>query len=85
MRVEPLLRRRMLLSFLGFANFTILWTSRRSCSATCCSTTREGTIGLFGLPGIGGAIAAQVAGKVIDRGYVHVLTGIALTGISSPG
>jgi predicted MFS family arabinose efflux permease len=78
-RSEPLLRRRMLLSFLGFANFTILWTSLTFLLSDPPYDYSEGTIGLFGLLGIGGAIAAQVAGKVIDRGYVHVLTGIALT------
>jgi predicted MFS family arabinose efflux permease len=77
-RSEPLLRRRMLLSFLGFANFTILWTSLTFLLSDPPFDYSEGTIGLFGLLGIGGAIAAQVAGKVIDRGYVHVLTGIAL-------
>jgi predicted MFS family arabinose efflux permease len=80
-RSEPLLRRRMLLSFLGFANFTILWTSLTFLLSDPPFDYSEGTIGLFGLLGIGGAIAAQVAGKIIDRGYVHVLTGIALTGI----
>ena len=80
-REEPLLRRRMLLSFLGFANFTILWTS-----LTFLLTDRpfgygEGTIGLFGLLGVAGAVAAQVTGKIIDRGLVHVLTGVAMTGI----
>ncbi len=77
-RSEPLLRRRMLLSFLGFANFTILWTSLTFLLSDPPFDYSEGTIGLFGLLGIGGAIAAQVAGKIIDRGYVHVLTGIAL-------
>jgi predicted MFS family arabinose efflux permease len=78
-RSEALLRRRMLLSFLGFANFTILWTSLTFLLSDPPFDYSEGTIGLFGLLGIGGAIAAQVAGKVIDRGYVHVLTGIALS------
>jgi predicted MFS family arabinose efflux permease len=78
-RSEPLLRRRMLLSFLGFANFTILWTSLTFLLSDPPFDYSEGTIGLFGLLGIGGAIAAQVAGKVIDRGYVHVLTGVALS------
>jgi predicted MFS family arabinose efflux permease len=78
-RSEALLRRRMLLSFLGFANFTILWTSLTFLLSDPPFDYSEGTIGLFGLLGIGGAIAAQVAGKVIDRGYVHVLTGVALS------
>jgi predicted MFS family arabinose efflux permease len=78
---EPLLRRRMLLSFLGFANLTILWTSLTFLLSDPPFGYGEGTIGLFGLLGIGGAIAAQVAGKIIDRGLVHLLTGIALTGI----
>jgi predicted MFS family arabinose efflux permease len=80
-RAEPLLRRRMLLSFLGFANFTILWTSLTFLLSDPPFEYGEGTIGLFGLLGVGGAVAAQVAGKIIDRGFVHVLTGIALTGL----
>jgi predicted MFS family arabinose efflux permease len=80
-RSEPLLRRRMLLSFLGFANFTILWTSLTFLLVDPPFHYSEATIGLFGLLGITGATAAQLAGKVIDRGLVHVLTGIALTGL----
>jgi predicted MFS family arabinose efflux permease len=80
-RAEPLLRRRMFLSFLGFANFTILWTSLTFLLSDPPFAYGEGTIGLFGLLGIGGAVAAQLAGKIIDRGLVHVLTGIALTGL----
>jgi predicted MFS family arabinose efflux permease len=80
-RSEPLLRRRMLLSFLGFANFTILWTSLTFLLSDPPFGYQEGTIGLFGLLGVAGATAAQLAGKVIDRGLVHVLTGIALAGI----
>ncbi len=80
-RTEPLLRRRMLLSFLGFANFTILWTSLTFLLVDPPYGYTERTIGLFGLLGIVGAIATQAAGKVIDRGLVHTLTGIALTTI----
>jgi predicted MFS family arabinose efflux permease len=80
-RAEPLLRRRMLLSFIGFANFTILWTSLTFLLSDPPFEYAEGTIGLFGLLGVAGAVAAQVAGKVIDRGLVHLLTGIALTGL----
>ncbi|MEA2176897.1 MAG: hypothetical protein QOG77_194 [Solirubrobacteraceae bacterium] len=80
-RSEPLLRRRMFLSFLGFANFTILWTSLTFLLVDPPFGYSEGTIGLFGLLGIAGATSAQIAGKIIDRGLVHVLTGIALTGV----
>lgn len=80
-RAEPVLRRRMLLSSLGFANFTILWTSLTFLLSDPPFDYGEGMIGLFGLLGVGGAVAAQAAGKIIDRGLVHVLTGIALTGI----
>ena len=80
-REEPLLRRRMLLGGLGFANFTILWTSLTFLLVDPPYGYGEGAIGLFGLLGVAGATAAQVAGRIIDRGHVHRLTGIALAGI----
>jgi predicted MFS family arabinose efflux permease len=78
---EPILRSRMRLAFLGFANFTILWTSLTFLLVDPPFHYDEETIGFFGLLGIGGACAVQVAGRYIDRGLVHVLTGIGLAGV----
>jgi predicted MFS family arabinose efflux permease len=72
-REEPVLRRRGLYGALGFAGFSTLWTS----VAFLLHDTYgygEATVGLFGLLGVAGALAAQVAGRVADRGWTPVAT-----------
>jgi predicted MFS family arabinose efflux permease len=78
-REEPVLRRRGLYGALGFASFSTLWTSL----AFLLHDTYgygEGAAGLFGLLGVAGALAAQFAGRVADRGWARVSTlGFLLT------
>lgn len=70
-RTEPVLRQRMMLGGCVFGAFSILWTSIAFLlSGVHGSHYHYGNaaIGLFGLAGVAGACAAQIAGRLADRG-----------------
>ena len=74
---EPTLRARGIFALLIFAAFSVLWTSMvLPLSAQSLSHTQ---IGMFGLAGIAGALAASKAGKWADRGMGQRTTGLSLT------
>ncbi len=80
-RSEPVLRQRMVLGGCAFGGFSILWTSIAFLlSGVHGSPFHFGnaTIGLFGLAGVAGAAAAQVAGRLADRGHGRAVTAGAL-------
>jgi predicted MFS family arabinose efflux permease len=75
---EPLLRVRSLLALLIFAAFSVLWTSLVLPLSSPPISLSHTKIGLFGLVGIAGALAAGRAGRLADRGLAQWTTGIAL-------
>jgi predicted MFS family arabinose efflux permease len=75
-RAEPLLRQRMLIGATAFGCFSVLWTSVAFLLAGPPFGYGNAAIGLFGLAGLAGALAAQVAGRLSDRGHGRV----AMTG-----
>ena len=80
-RSEPVLRQRMVLGGCAFGAFSILWTSIAFLlSGVHGSHYHYGnaTIGLFGLAGVAGACAAQLAGRLADRGHGAATTTAAL-------
>ena len=71
-RTEPVLRQRMLLGGCAFGAFSILWTAIAFLLSGVDGSHYHystATIGLFGLAGVAGACAAQVAGRLADRGH----------------
>jgi predicted MFS family arabinose efflux permease len=75
-REEPLLRQRMLLGSTAFGCFSVLWTSLAFLLSGPPYRYGNAVIGLFGLAGLAGALAAQVAGRLADRGHGrHATTG----------
>jgi predicted MFS family arabinose efflux permease len=76
-RTEPVLRQRMVLGACAFGCFSILWTSLAFLLSGVHGSHyhySNATIGLFGLAGVAGASAAQVAGRLADRGHVAATT-----------
>lgn len=67
-RAEPLLRRRSLLGGLGFAAFSVFWTTMAFLLAGPPYHYSDTVIGLFGLVGAAGALCANAAGRLADRG-----------------
>jgi predicted MFS family arabinose efflux permease len=78
---EPLLRRRMVYGALGMAGFTVVWTSLALLLSNPPFSFGEAVIGLFGLAGLAGALAAQLAGRAADTGGGRPATGVFLGSI----
>ncbi|HEY0210124.1 MFS transporter [Acerihabitans sp.] len=70
----PVLRTRALIGCVTFASFSNLWTSMAFLLAAPPFFYSEAKIGLFGLAGAAGALAASRAGHLADRGKAKVTT-----------
>ncbi|CAI8856623.1 MFS transporter [Pseudomonas sp. IT-P218] len=75
---EPTLRARGLLALLIFAAFSVLWTAMVMPLSAPPLSLSHTAIGLFGLAGVAGALAARRAGRWADQGLGQRVTGIAL-------
>jgi len=74
-RREPMLRRRAVYGALAFADFSVLWTTLAFLLAGPHYHYGEAVIGLFGLAGAAGALAASPIGRLNDKGWTVHLTG----------
>lgn len=73
-RSEKVLRHRMLLGGLNMAAFSGMWTAIAFLLAGAHGSEyhfSDAVIGLFGLAGVAGALAAPRVGKLADRGYLR--------------
>ncbi len=73
----PVVRRRTAYQAILFATFNLFWTAVPLLLASRFGLGQLG-IALFALAGAGGALAAPLAGRLGDRGYVRLGTGGAL-------
>jgi predicted MFS family arabinose efflux permease len=65
---EPVLRVRALMGMISFAIFAMFWTPLAFVLSAPPYSYSDATIGLFGLVGAAGALAASFAGRMADRG-----------------
>ena len=75
---EPVLRIRGLLALLIFAAFSVLWTSMVLPLSAPPLSLSHTAIGMFGLAGVAGALAARRAGRWADQGRGQRVTGLSL-------
>jgi len=75
---EPVFRLRTLLGALSFAMFAIFWTPLAFLLAAEPYAYSDATIGLFGLVGAAGTLAAGIGGRLSDRGKAGLATTVAL-------
>jgi predicted MFS family arabinose efflux permease len=71
LRTHPTLRIRCVLGALGFAAFSVFWTTLAFLLAGAPYHYGDAVIGLFGLAGAAGALVAGRAGRLADRGLAH--------------
>jgi len=74
---EPILRRRAWHGACGFACFSVLWTTIAFLLSGSPYHYTSGVIGLFGLVGAAGIVAANLAGKLADADRALVSTVVA--------
>jgi predicted MFS family arabinose efflux permease len=80
---EPVLRRRAWHGAVAFGAFSVLWTTLAFLLSGSPYGYSSAVIGLFGLVGAGGILAANVAGKLADSSrttLTTVVAGALLTG-----
>jgi len=73
-RRNAILRQRSLYGALGFAAFSVFWTTAAFLLAGPPYHYGAALIGAFGLVGAAGALMASVAGRLADRGYARWTT-----------
>jgi predicted MFS family arabinose efflux permease len=76
-RTEPALRVVMALGAVSMVTFTMFWTALTFLLAAPPYDYSTTVIGLFGIAGLAGAVAAQGAGRLHDRGWTVPSTGAA--------
>jgi len=80
---EPVLRRRAFMGATEFAAFSVLWTSLAFLLSGPPFDYPKAVIGLFGLAGVAGGVAANAAGRLADTERTRIVTtvsALALTG-----
>ncbi|HEX2884876.1 MFS transporter [Vineibacter terrae] len=75
---EPILRVRAVLGLLIFAAFSAFWTALVLPLSAPPRSMSHTEIGLFGLAGFAGVLAANGAGRAADRGLGQWTTGVSL-------
>jgi predicted MFS family arabinose efflux permease len=75
-RAEPLLRVVMAYGAIGFGSFTMFWTALTFLLSGAPYHYSATVIGLFGVVGLMGSLAAQGAGRLHDRGWSVTVTGL---------
>jgi predicted MFS family arabinose efflux permease len=75
---EPILRHRALLGLISFALFSMFWTPLSFLLSKPPYDYSDAVIGLFGLAGVAGVMAASWAGRIADAGKGELGTRLGL-------
>jgi predicted MFS family arabinose efflux permease len=78
----PVLRRRGLYQACLFGAFSLFWTTAPLLLAGPFHLS-QGSIALFALVGVAGAIAAPIAGRLADRGLTKIATAVAMACVAA--
>ena len=75
---EPVLQRHALIGSLGFGAFNVFWTTIAIYLAARPEHFGGNMVGIFGLIGVAGALAAPISGHFSDRHSAKTVNGISL-------
>ncbi|MGY4223442.1 putative MFS family arabinose efflux permease [Bradyrhizobium sp. USDA 4503] len=75
---EQVLRERAVFALLIFASFSVFWSSVVLPLAAPPLSLSHTTIGMLGIAGLAGALAARNSGQFADRGWGQRTTGLSL-------
>ncbi|RUS45118.1 MFS transporter [Cohnella sp. AR92] len=78
LKTTPILQRRALYHASVFGTFSLFWTTVPLYLTGPAFRFSQKEVALFALVGVAGALAAPVAGRLADRGWIRPATGIAL-------
>jgi predicted MFS family arabinose efflux permease len=81
-RDTPILRRRAAYQAFLFAGFSLFWTAAPLELAGPTFNLSQRGIGLFALAGAAGAIVAPIAGRLGDRGWTQMVTGLSMATVA---
>lgn len=82
MVTAPVLRRRALYHACLFGTFSLFWTTIPLLLSGPLFNLDQAGIALFALAGVAGAIAGPIAGRVADKGWIRLATGIAIVAVA---
>jgi predicted MFS family arabinose efflux permease len=81
-RDTPILRRRAAYQACLFAGFSLFWTAAPLELASPAFNLSQRGIGLFALAGAAGAVVAPIAGRLGDRGWTGIVSGLAMATVA---
>lgn len=82
LRDTPLLRRRAAYQAALFASFSLYWTAVPLLLTSPTFGLSQRGVALFALAGAAGALIAPIAGRVADRGWTRLATGLSLAAVA---
>jgi predicted MFS family arabinose efflux permease len=85
LKTTPVLQRRAIYHFCVFGTFSLFWTTVPLLLTSPIFHFSQKEVALFALVGVSGAVAAPVAGRLADRGWIRPATGIALALVTISG
>lgn len=77
-RTQPVLREATLINVFSFAQFGAFWTTMVLLLSEAPFNFNSATIGLFGIVGASGALAAPLVGKIGDKGSSRIAIGYGI-------
>jgi len=83
LRDTPVLRRRAAYQAALFAGFSLYWTAIPMVLAGAPFHLSQNGIALFSLAGAAGALSAPLAGRMADRGWTRVATGLSMLAVAA--
>ncbi|MFJ8511564.1 MFS transporter [Lysinibacillus xylanilyticus] len=78
LKTTPVLQRRAIYHFCVFGTFSLFWTTVPLLLTSPIFDFSQKEVALFALVGVSGAVAAPVAGRLADKGWIKPATGLAL-------